>query len=127
MTSRYQRDYDIDFKGAFSDPKRPEKKQNPWADALRFAGSAAPAVGTAIGALAGGAIGAGAGGVGAIPGASIGATLGNAIGSGAGALAGAGADWMTQGDEDAEMKALAQDEERRARQMAMMQLLGGLG
>lgn len=127
MTSRYQRDYDIDFKGAFSDPKRPEKKQNPWADALRFAGSAAPLAGTALGAIGGGLAGSLAGGIGAIPGAAAGAGIGGALGSGAGAMMGAGADWMTQGAEDEEQKALADAEERRARQMAMMQLLGGLG
>lgn len=126
--SRYQKHYDLSgFNAGMQDKPAYKRKQNPWADALRMVGTVAPAVGTAAGGILGGVIGAGAGGVGALPGAGIGAGIGGALGQGAGMLATGGADMMTQGEEDKETQALADANERRARQMAALQMLGGLG
>lgn len=128
MISRYQKSYDLSgFHAGMKDPPRKKREPNPWADALRFAGSAAPLVGGVMGGAAGTALGAIGGPAGMLGGAATGAGLGLAAGNAATGLANAGADALEREGMDAEAQRLADDEERRARQLASLQLLGQLG
>lgn len=123
MSSRYQRDANIDFSGpkglGMSEESESKKKNDPWADMLRLAGGAAPVVGAGIGALVGGVP---TGGIGALPGAAI----GGAIGSGLGGLANQGANMMEEGPQQEEEARLSRERERQARQMAAMQMLSSM-
>ena len=97
-----------------------QKKSDPLEDILRMASAAAPAVGTGLGALVGGIAG---GGALSAPGAMAGAGIGGAIGSGLGALGNAGADQMGKGRQQQADAEQARQDERRAREQAVMQMM----
>lgn len=120
MSDRYHRTQNLDFGHINRSAPAPRKKKDPLDDLLRFGATVAPYAGTAIGGLVGGLAG---GGAGAVP--------GMAIGGAAGSAAGAGLNAMSQdreaGEAEDEQRRLDEEEERRARSLAAMQMLGSMG
>lgn len=116
-SSRYAPDVDYSRFMSAREPK-PKKKDDPLADILGLVQGAAPYVGAGIGGLAAGLS---SGGMGA----PAGMAIGGALGSAAGGLAGMGREALTADDREAEEERLSKEDERRARQMAAMQFMGG--
>lgn len=127
MSSRYSPDapdYNFSASGAFGAEPEQKKKPSALEDFLNLAGSVAPVWGTVAGGIGGGVLGAATGGPGVIPGAMAGAGIGGAVGQGLGSLAHAGADYVGRDDEDEASARMNREQERQARAMAALNLLG---
>ncbi len=116
--------YDFDYSDITKQPAKSKRhKPDPLEEMLRIAQGAAPAVGTAFGAVGGGLLGSIIPGAGTIAGAGTGAAVGNAVGQGVGGLAGYGADQMGEADAQEEDDRVANETERAARNEMVARLL----